>query len=102
MSNIVKLLGSDPEKLCSLENVKNELKRFGYLAPMMTPMLIQISQSDSSEMPHSDATNTEACAEGGEGSSSSGMSAAGQLEFDRRINELLEDVVNLGYYRKID
>lgn len=99
MSNIVKSLGSDPEKLCSLENVKNELKRFGYFAPMMTPMLIQMSQADSSEMPKSDVTSTEAGTEVGEGT---GLSVTGQLEFDRRINDLLEDIVNLGYYRKIE
>lgn len=101
MANIVKLLGSDPETLCSLENVKNELKRYGYMAPLMAPMLIEISQSSSTEMPKSDETNTEAGAEGGaEGSSD--VSTAGQLEVDRRLNELLEDIVNLGYYRHID
>lgn len=101
MANMVKLLGSDPEQLCSLENVKNELKRYGYLAPMMAPMLIEISQSNSTEMPKSDETNTEAGAEGGaEGSAN--LSAAGQSEIDRRLNELLEDIVNLGYYRQID
>lgn len=98
MSNIVKSLGSDPDKLCTLEYLKNELKRFGYLAPIVTPMLIQMSQSDSSEMPKSDEMSTEPGAVGGEGT---GLSAAGQLEFDRRINELLEDIVNLGYYQKI-
>lgn len=86
MSNIVKLLGGDPNKLCPLERLKAELKRFGYLAPMMIPMLIQISLSDSSEMPNSDGT---------------GLSDVRQLEFDRRINELFEDIVSLGYYRKI-
>lgn len=101
MSNIVKFLGSDPDKLCSLVRVKNELKRFGYFAPMMTPMLIQISQSDATEMPKSDETNVQAGA-GGEGDHGTGLSAAGQMEFDRRINELLEDTVNLKYYRKIE
>lgn len=88
MSNMVKLLGSDPEKLCSLENLKNELKRYGYIVPMMTPMLIQMSQSDSSEMPTSDATSTETGAE--RGAQGTGLSATGQLEYERRINELLE------------
>lgn len=96
MSKIVKLLGGDPNKLCPLENVKNELKRFGYFAPMMTPLLIQISQSDSSELPKLN----EATADGE--NQSTGLSAEGQLEFDRRINELLEDIVNMDYYRKID
>lgn len=96
MSNIVKLLGSDPDKLCPLENLKNELKRYGYIALMMAPMIIEMSQSDSIEMP---GTSNEAGAEGG--GEGSGLSPAGQLEFNRRINELLEDIVNLGYYRLI-
>lgn len=60
---------------------------------MTIPFVIHISLSDSSELPNADATE--------EGSQGTHLSAAGRLEFGRRINELLEDIVNLAYYCKV-
>lgn len=94
LSQTIKLLGSDPEKLFTRENLNEELKRFGNFALIVTPLfilsaLIQLSESNTDG---SVEENTDI---------SSGLSEENQIEYDRRINGLLEDVVDLGYYRKI-
>lgn len=94
LSQTIKLLGSDAEKLFTRENLNDELKRFGNFALIVTPLFILSAQIQLNE-PNADDTvedNTER---------SSGLSEKHQIEYDRRINGLLEDVVNLEYYRKI-
>lgn len=79
------MLGSDPEKLFTFENLKEELKRYGNFALIVTPLFILSAQIQLNE------TNTD----------ETGLSEINQMEYDRRINGLLEDVIELGYYRKI-
>lgn len=85
LSQTIKLLDSDPEKLFTFENLKEELKRYGNFALIVTPLFILSAQIKLNE------SNTD----------ETGMSENNQLEYDRRINGLLEDVINMGYYRKI-
>lgn len=79
------MLGSDPEKLFTFENLKEELKRYGNFALIVTPLFILSAQIQLNE------TNTD----------ETGLSEINQMEYDRRINGLLEDVIELGYYRNI-
>lgn len=85
LTQTIKLLGSDPEKLFTFENLKEELKRYGNFALIVTPLFILSAQIQLNE------TNTD----------ETGLSEINQMEYDRRINGLLEDVIELGYYRKI-
>lgn len=85
LSQTIKLLGSDPDKLFTFENLKEELKRCGNFALIVTPLFtlsaqIQLDESNADE---------------------AGLSENNLMEYDRRINGLLEDVIDLGYYRKI-
>lgn len=98
LSKTVKLLGSDADKLFTYDDLLGELKRCGVYALLMAPILLQISQADSSEIPNLD----EMCDKVAEGDSNialiTSLSAKGQLECDRRLNEVFEDVIELGYY----
>ena len=99
MAKIVKLLGSDPDKLFTYDDLLVELKRCGVYALLMTPILLQISQADSSEIPNMDEMFDKAVEGEGKLDMVTSLSAKGQLECDRRLNEVFEDVINLGYYQ---
>lgn len=101
MSQTVKALGSDLEKLFTHENLKEELMRFGNFALIVTPLFIlsaqiQLNESNTVGM-FEDNTERKDDAN----PISGGLSEKNQIEYDRRINELLEDIVNLSFYRKI-
>lgn len=102
LAKTVRLLGSDPDKLFTFANLKDELKRFGNYLLIMSPLWISTTQVDPSEMTGMDEMFDEA--EDSEITTDliSGFNKEGQREFERRINGLLEDVIELGYYRKIE
>lgn len=102
LAKTVRLLGSDPGELFTFANLKDELKRFGNYLLIMSPLWISTTQVDPSGM-----TGMDEMFDGtGEGENKpdlvSGFSKEGQREFERRINGLLEDIIELGYYRKIE
>lgn len=102
LAKTVRLLGSDPDKLFTYANLKDELKRYGNYLLVMSPLWISTTQADASG-----TTGMDEMFDGsGEGENKpdlvSGFSKKGQDEFSRRINGLLEDIVEMGYYRKIE
>lgn len=98
LAKTVRLLGSDPDKLFTYANLKDELKRYGNYLLIMSPLWISTTQDD-----HSGATDMDEMFDSDNTPDLvSGFSKAGQQEFDRRINGLLEDIVALGFYRKIE
>lgn len=102
LSKTVKLLGSNPDELFTFENLKDDLKRCGNYALIMAPCLLQISLAESSEISNLDEMFDKAA--DGEATLDiiTGLSENGQQEFDRRIGEVFEDVVRLGYYRQVN
>lgn len=68
----------------------------------MAPCLLQISLAESSEISNLDEMFDKAA--DGEATLDiiTGLSENGQQEFDRRIGEVFEDVVRLGYYRQVN
>lgn len=98
---MVKSLGSNPDELFTLDNLKDELKRCGNYAFLLAPMLISVSLAESSEISNLD----EMCDKIADGERRheliTGLSDKAQLEYERRLNDTVEDLVKLGYYRKI-
>lgn len=88
LSKTVKLLGSNPAELFTFEDLNNELKTCGVYALLMGPMLLQIGLADLPD---------EAGGQGFNGR----LSDEHQQKYDRRINEILEDVVRFGYHEKM-
>lgn len=99
LSKTVKLLGSDPGELFTFEDLLSELKRFGVYALLMSPMLLQVSLAHSNEISNMDEMFDRVA----EGESKinlvTGLSSEGQSEYHRRLNEVFEDVIQLGYYQ---
>lgn len=85
------MLGSDPEKLFSFENLQDELKRFGNYPLFLGPAVIAI---------FTDAVKF--TASGIEENSTCDANDEIQLRFRERINGALEDISNFGYYRRLD
>lgn len=104
LSKSIRMLGSDPKELFTFENLKSELKRFGNYALIMGPLwILETQQQHGTDEVFSDdmfdkpaSTKSEPTAAG------DGLRANGQDEFARRINGLMEDIVRLEYYRKIE
>lgn len=101
LSKMVKSLGSNPDELFTLDNLKDELKRCGNYAFLLAPMLISVSLADSSEISNLD----EMCDKIADGERRheliTGLSDKAQLEYEQRLNDTVEDLVKLGYYQKI-
>lgn len=103
LATTVDLLGSNSSQLFTFENLKDELKRFGNYALMLAPIIVQVSLADSSEISKLDEMFDKAVKEEeGHIELVTSLGEKGQLLYDRRINEVFEDIVNLGYYRKIN
>lgn len=103
LSKMVKLLGSKPDELFTVKNLKDELKKCGNFALIMAPMVVEVSQADSSEITKLDAVLDEMNEGNGMGSINliTGLSEKGQLEYERRLGDVFTDIVRLGYYHKI-
>lgn len=102
LSTTVKLLGSDPNELFTFQNLKDEIKRCGNYALMLAPSVIQVLQADSSEISNLDEIMDEVARGERQIELTGSLGGRGQLEYDRRLNEVFEDIVRLGFYRKID
>lgn len=103
LSKTIKLLGSNPEKLFSFNDLQNELKNCGEYTLILTPVVIQVSQADPSDLTDLD----DLCDNLADGANSKKIDFTGdlseksQLVYERRINDLVEDIVRLGYLQKI-
>lgn len=101
LSNIVKLLGSNPDELFTLDDLKNELKICGNYAFLLAPMLISVSLADSSEITNLDEISDK-IAKGESGHELiTGLNDKAQLEYDQRLNDVMDDLIRFGYYTKI-
>lgn len=93
-------MGSDPDILFSFEALKNELKLCGNFAVIIVPMLIQICAVDPEDVTNLD----EICDEDDQQQVDviQGLSKDAQALYDERINGLLEDLIEFGYYHKLN
>lgn len=102
LSRTIKLLGSNPDELFTFDDLQSELKKYGIYALLMAPMLLQISQADSSDITNlDDMCDKMANGELEENTSLvKTLSETSQLEFERRLAGVVEDILKLGYYHQ--
>lgn len=99
LSKTVKLLGSDPDKLFTYDDLLAELKRCGVYALLMAPLLLQILQANSNEISNMDEVFDKVANGESKIELVTTLSSKGQSEYDRRLNEVFEDVIAMGYYQ---
>lgn len=91
-------MGSNPQELFTYQDFQSELKRCGNLALLTSPMLIQISFVDSKDVSNLD----EMCENISKDQDLiQGLSENAQLEYDTRLNDVVTDLINLGYHTKL-
>lgn len=104
LSSNIRKMGSDPEKLFPYEAFKAELKSSGNIGFLLVPMLIQVSLAESNAISDLD----QLCEESTDANEEKkwdiiqGFSESGQLIFHKRINECIGDLVEHGYFRKLN
>lgn len=67
-------------------------------ALLLVPAFLGASLADSSEVPKLDEMFDRVASGEGRMSLITDLNADHQLEYDRRLNEVYEDIINLGYY----
>lgn len=99
----VQMLGSNRDDLFTFVNLKDELKRFGNYALIMGPLwILQTQQQAGAHEMFTDDMFDKAASEKNEPLLLSNLRESGHEDYARRINGLLEDVVRMDYYRKIE
>lgn len=102
LSKTIRLLGSDPNELFTFANLKSELKRFGNYALIMGPLwILETQQQHGTNELFTDDMFDKPVSVKNEPTSGN-LRGNGQDEFSRRMRGLMEDIVRLEYYRKIE
>lgn len=94
LSKTVRSVGSNADKLFTIHDLKDELKKCGNYALILSPIFAGVSQVDSKlikKMAGIENLNLIPL-----------LSDEGRMEYGRRLNEVFDDIVDLGYYHKIN
>lgn len=100
LSDIVRKLGSDPDKLFPFGEFQESLKKFGKFAFVMAPILTQIMLADPKDVPDLDEMSVAMSNEGEDVEFVRGFDEATQLHYNERISDLMSDLIEYGYYWK--
>lgn len=98
LSDIVRKLGSDPDKLFPFTEFQKSLKKFGKFAFLMGPVLTQIMLADPKDVPDLDEMSVAMSKSDVE--FVQGFDEETQLQYDERINDMMTDLIEYGYYWK--
>lgn len=104
LSDTILLLGSDPNELFTFDDLTNELKRYGSHALVMAPALLEISLADSSNLTNLNEMCDEMAGDGGATQHTfiQGMGDKARSSYRQRLTDVVDDILRLGYYRKLE
>lgn len=103
LSSNIRKMGSDPEKVFPYDAFKKELKLCGSIGFLMAPMIIENSQVDAKDVSNLDDI-CEKMANGKDRHTLNiiqGLSDSAQLVYNERVNGLIGDLVEHGYFQKV-
>lgn len=95
LSESIQRLGSDPEKLISFTDLQSQLKKNGKYGLMIGLLTLPLALPDANEIPDMDAEP-----ENEDEETLTPYSEATQAIYNKRVNEFLADVIQLGLYSK--
>lgn len=101
LSHMMKQLGSNPDELFTLADLKDELKICGNYAFLLAPMLISVSLADSSEISNLDEVSDKIAEGETRHELITGLNDKAQQEYEKRLNDVVDDLIALGYYQKL-
>lgn len=95
-------MGSDPDKLFPYDAFKKELKLSGNIGFLLAPMVIEVMLAEAKDVSNFD----EMCENIGHGEQEwnfiQGLTDNAKLEYKKRLNECIGDLVENGYFQKIE
>lgn len=97
LANMVELLGSDPKKLFTFNDLNDELKKCGSFAFLIVPMLLQVSFADLNEMNSSNNIGADVDTTAHNNKHEKEVNKLWHFEFENRLNDVFTDLVDLGY-----
>lgn len=95
LSTAIRDLGSDPDQLFSFDDFKNDLKKFGNFGIFYGLAMTQILFTD---IPHGDELTEDLTSSGKQKDVFAINDADNSSKHDKRINELLTDYFDMGYF----
>lgn len=96
LSRTINLLGSNADKLFTMDDLTAEMELCGKYALLLGPVLIPISLADSSQITNLD----EMCEKTVENDEFiTDLNDAAQSEYGQRLSDVIDDIIALGYYR---
>lgn len=101
LTNQIKKLGSDAGKLIGFAEFEEQLKRFGNFVLYFAPLVVPFLHVKPEDLGHMDEIS-EKLANGEEaGDFVKGFDEETQKLLDDRLNGIVGDIVEFGYYRKV-
>lgn len=100
LSTMVTKLGSDPAKLFTWDDLQGELKRFGLYGFLVGPLMAQVVMADASDIPNLDEYSEILANDSTQTNIFNDFADTAQKKYARRINGVLSDLVDFGYYWK--
>lgn len=98
MSQTIRKLGSDPNKLYTFENFQEQLRKYSDYALLLAPMIITIRLAKAKDVANLD--DFAECLERGEDADLvHEFDDETQIEFSKQINGLVTDLVEFGYIK---
>lgn len=91
LSRTIRLLGSDPEELFTFDNLLDEMKKCGTYALLVAPMHIHIAAVGESEKVDMNESRD----------STKELSVNAEEEYERKLNDVIGDIVDLGYFNEV-
>lgn len=96
LSGIIRKLGSNPYKLFTFQNLKDELRKFGELAVYCAPMIIQIRIANAKDVRDLDEYS-DAIENGEDADLLNEFDKDTQAIFSELVNDVVLDLFELGY-----
>lgn len=98
LSETIRKLGSDPNKLYTYENFQSQLRKFGEFALLCAPLIIQLRVAGAKDIGNLDEY-AEAIEHGEEADLLKPYDEQTQSEYSTLINDLVTDLVDYGYVK---
>lgn len=96
LSQIVRRLGSAPEKVFSFQDLQDEMRKFGEYAIICAPMILQFRLSSSEDVCDLDVYS-DAVENGIDAVMFKDFDEQKQRLFVRLVNEIINDLIEYGY-----
>lgn len=99
LSAMIQRLGSDPMQLYTFEQLQMQLRKFGDFALLCAPIIISLRLAKTKTKTKVDTNEMNRTADGETAHITNEYDEQSQIEYNRMIRELVDDLVSYGYIR---